>query len=227
MYRLCPFFIPLALLLAACLGPIGCASVVQIRPPYEKKVRIGDVVHATVEDKIIHGSVVYADRKGLVIKTGKTVKQEHPVKAYSFTTQINWSEIQNLQVDGILDPQGKLISEEEIKVNKRTNFRKSLMLNTAIIGFGASFGLGVLIQDQVYPPLGGKPISKLNDGRGAFWMTWIAGTLISTLGGYAVGGHIDRQRAIDRVVQMRRIDEQIESISGARSRRETRDGKRQ
>lgn len=203
MHRLRPLCAPVALLLALLMTVSGCASVVQVRPPYDKKVRIGDVVHVTVGDKILHGRVVYVDSDGLVIKTGKTVQQQHPVKAYTFTTQVAWGDVQRLRVNGVLDRRGKLIGEEEIKVNRRTGYRGSLMFNAGLLGFAASFGLGVLIQDRYFPPLGQKPISKLNDGRVAFWLTWIGGTGLSTFGGYTVGRIFDRQRAIDRVEQIR------------------------
>jgi hypothetical protein len=181
--------------------------VVQVRPPYERKVRIGDQVHVTVEDKVLHGRVVYVDRQGLVIRTGKVVHQEHPVKAYTYTTQVAWGDVQRLQVNGVLDRRGRLIGEEEIRVNRRTSYRKSLMFNVGLLGLAASFGLGVMIQDRYFPPLGQKPLSKLNDGRLAFWLTWVGGTALSAAGGRVVGALIDRRLAVQRVEAIRSAEE--------------------
>ncbi|MSS73217.1 MAG: hypothetical protein EXS64_17275 [Candidatus Latescibacteria bacterium] len=202
---------PISLLLAVLLAASGCASVVQVRPPYEQKVRIGDQVHVTVGDKILHGRVVYVDRLGLVIRTGKTVQQQHPVEAYTYTTQLIWGDVKRLQVNGVLDRRGKLIGEEEIRVNTRTGFRKSLMLNVGILGFAASFGLGVLIQDRYFPPLGQKPISRLNVGRLAFWTTWMGGTVLSATGGYVIGNLIDRRRSAERVELIRGAEEGVQA----------------
>ena len=201
MRRLHPLNTPLVLLLAAALS--GCASLVQIRPPYEQKLRIGDYVDVTVEGKSLHGSVAYLDAKGLVIKTGKVMHQYQPVKSYTFTTQLSWAEVRRIRVGGILDRRGKLISDEEIKVNRRTGYRRMLPFNLGLLGFAASFGLGVAIQDRYFPPLGEKPISSLNRGRGMFWMTWMGGTLLSTTGGYFVGRILDRRHAIQRVEKIR------------------------
>jgi hypothetical protein len=129
------------------------------------------------------------------------------VEAYTYTTQVSWGEVRRLQVNGVLDRRGKLIGEEEIRVNTRTGFRKSLMLNVGILGFAASFGLGVLIQDRFFPPLGQKPISRLNVGRLAFWTTWMGGTVLSATGAYMVGGRIDRRRAIERIEVIRGAEE--------------------
>jgi len=207
VYLLRPLRAPVALLLAVVLTASGCASVVQVRPPYERKVRIGDHVHVTVGDKIIHGRVVYVDDRGLVVRTGKVVHQEHPVKAYTYTTQVAWGDVQRLRVNGVLDRRGKLIGEEEIRVNRRTGYRRSLMFNVGLLGFAASFGLGVAIQDRYFPPLGQKPISKLNDGRLAFWLTWVGGTALSAAGGRVVGALIDRRRAVERVELIRGAEE--------------------
>ena len=203
MHRLHPLNTPLILLLAAALSVSGCASLVQIRPPYEQKLRIGDDVDVTVEGKSLHGSVVYLDANGLVIKTGKVMHQYQPVKAYTFTTQLSWAEIRNIRVGGILDRRGKLISDEEIKVNRRTDYRRMLPFNLGLLGCAASFGLGVTIQDRYFPPLGQKPLSSLNKGRGIFWMTWMGGTMLSTAGGYLVGRILDRHHAIQRVERIR------------------------
>lgn len=202
-----PLRAPVALLLAVILAASGCASVVQVRPPYERKIRIGDQVHVTVGEKLLHGRVVYVDNRGLVIRTGKVVHQKHPVEAYTYTTQVAWSDVQRLQVNGILDRRGRLIGEEEIRVNRRTGYRKSLMLNVGLLGFAASFGLGVVIQDRYFPPMGKKPISRLNDGRLAFWLTWMGGTILGATGGYVIGNLVDRRRAIERVELIRGAEE--------------------
>ncbi len=195
--------IPLVSLLAAALSVSGCASQVQIRPPYEQKVRIGDNVDVTVGNKTFHGSVVYLDASGLVMKTGKEVHQYEPVKMYTFTTQLSWAEIQRIRVSGILDRRGKLISEEEIRVNRRTSYRRMLPFNLGLLGCAVSFGLGVAIQDRYFPPLGQKPISKLNEGRAVFRLTWMGGTLLSTAGSYLAGRILDRRHAIQRVEKIR------------------------
>jgi hypothetical protein len=81
------------------------------------------------------------------------------------------------------------------------------MFNAGLLGFAASFALGVMIQDSYFPPLGQKPISRLNSGRAAFWMTWVGGTFLSTVGGRVVGGHVDRWRAVQRVEEVRGAEE--------------------
>lgn len=194
---------PIALFLVASLCLPGCASLVQLHPPYDQKIRIGDHVDVTTGDKMYRGSVVYLDTEGLVIKTGKLVQQHSPVKTYTFTTQVSWSEVRRVRVRGILDRRGKLISDEEIKVNRRTTFRRALPFNIGILGCAASFGLGVFLQDRIFPPLGQKPLSSLNRGRAAFWLTWTGGTLFSTTGAYVVGRVLDRHRAILRVEKVR------------------------
>ena len=204
-----------AVLLLLSMIASGCGSVVQIRPPYDRKIRIGDRVHAFVSEGVLNGEVVYFDGKGLVLKTGKKVEQRHPVKAFTLTSYIDWKEIKQLKVEGVLDRSGNLIGEEEIRVNQRTNLRGSFMLNVGILGFASSFGLGVFVQDRMFPPLKDKPISSLSNGRAAFWMTWVGGTLISAVGGYWVGRHIDRNQAIQRIERQRGLLQQGPSSAQA------------
>jgi hypothetical protein len=198
---------PIALLLSALLILTGCTSMVQLRPPYDQKLRIGDRVHITSGDAVIHGQIVYLDANGVVLRRDKVVSQLHPVTAYQYTAQLSWAEVEKLRVDGILDRRGRLIGEEEIKVNRRTVFRRSLPWNMGLVGFAASFGLGVFLQDRIFPPLGQKPLSRMNQGRLAFWGTWVGGTLASGFGGYRLGRYADRRRAIERVEKIRAKEE--------------------
>ncbi len=73
----------LALFLCLAITLAGCGhSVIQVRPPYHQKLRIGDGVKITVGDGTLHaGRVVYVDKSIIVIRTPRQTITNHPVKS--------------------------------------------------------------------------------------------------------------------------------------------------
>ena len=193
-----------ALCLAVCLQACAHNSVVQIRPPYAQKVQPGDGVKITTLDGTLHsGRVSYTDRSVLVIRTPKQIKTEHPVKSAKFGTTIRWDEVKTVKIAGTLDSRGKLISNEEIRVNRRTNSRRKMALNVGLLGSLASFLIATRVQDGVSPASTDASNDNHGVGRFWFWTTWVAGTAGSTYGGRLLGTHMDWRRSVDRIERQR------------------------
>ena len=193
----------ISLCLVVILGGCGTSSV-QLRAPYYEKIRTGDGVKVTTEDGVIHsGRVVYLDRNVVVIRTPKQIIVENPVQTSKFGTTIPWETVKVVKVAGILDSQKKLISNEEIRINKRTNKRKIMGINMGLLGATISFLAGVRIQDQVSPA--STDLTTDNHGRAriAFWTTFVGGTIASVLGGYKMGDQIDRHNSVARIERLR------------------------
>ena len=194
-----------SLALCALLILSACArEVVQIKPPYDKKVRVGDGIKATTTDGTIHsGRVVYVDRNAVVIRTPRQTLEEHPVKASKFGTTIPWKDVRWIKIAGTLDSQGKLISNEEIRVNRRTKKNRNLLINVGLLGVAASFATAVYVQDRISPA--SADLSRHNHGKAriAFWSTWVGGAVASAVLGYRLGDHLDRRRAIARIERLR------------------------
>jgi hypothetical protein len=183
----------------------GCGTaVVQIRAPFHPKLRNGDGVKITTSDGIIHsGRIVYIDNSVIVIKTPKQVIVEKPVKTSKFGTTIPWESVKQVKVAGTLDGNKKLISNEEIRINRRTNSRRNMGINIGLLGMAVSFLAGVRIQDSVSPASIDPTIDSHGRARIAFWTTFIGGTVASILTGYKIGERMDRQRSIDRIERFR------------------------
>lgn len=215
--RSTPAFRALALGLGLMMALSGCGfgSVVQIKPPYPNKLRPGDGVKITVADGTIHsGRVVYVDRSVVVIRTPRQTRLEHPVKSARFGTTIKWEDVRRVKVAGTLDSKGKLVSNEEIRINRRTNHRLKMVANLGLLGSALSFLGGVQIQDSISPASTDLSTHRHGRARFAFWSTWVGGSLASALAGYLWGKQMDRQRAIGRIERQREslLKAQLDSI---------------
>ena len=196
--------IALCLCLAFLLS--GCAStVVQIRPPYPKKVRPGDGVKITMKNGITHsGRVTYVDRAIVVLRTPRQTISDNPVKKAKYASTILWSDVNYIKVAGTLDSEGQFISNEEIRVNRRTSLYRKLPVNIGLLGTVVSFLAGLQFQDSISPPSTDPAFSRHNRARMAFWATWIGGSMASLLIGYRLGVHMDRKVTIARIEHKRR-----------------------
>jgi hypothetical protein len=193
------------LLLVLSLGASGCThTIVQIRPPYAQKLRAGDGVKITVADgTILSGRVIHVDRMSIVVRTPKQTITENPVKAARFATTIRWADVRTVKVAGTLDSQGKFVSSEEIRVNRRSNYRRNLAINFGLLGLAGSFLVASAIQNAVSPSNTDTSTGNHGLGRFAFWATWGLGTAGSGLAGYQLGHHMDRNRALGRIERQR------------------------
>jgi len=196
--------IALCLCLAFCLS--SCANtVVQIRPPYPRKIHPGDGVKITKKDGTIHsGRVTYVDRAIVVLRTPRQTISDNPVKKAKYASTILWSDVHYIKVAGTLDSEGQFISNEEIRVNRRTSQYRKLPVNIGLLGTVAGFLAGIQFQDSISPPSTDPTFSRHSKARMAFWATWIGGTLASILIGYRLGVHMDRRVAIARIEHQRR-----------------------
>ena len=189
----------LALMLPACTR-----EVIQIREPYHEKIRIGDGVKImTTKGTLYSGRVVYVDRSAVVIRTPRQTISDHPVKKARFGTTIPWQEVRTVKVAGTLDSQRKLISNEEIRVNRRTNIARKWLVNIGLLSIATSFSIAVRVQDDVSPASTDLTRHSQGKARLAFWSTWIGGSLTGAILGYRLGSHLDRKRSIRRIERQR------------------------
>lgn len=193
-----------AVMLILILPFISCTSFVVIGPPYQTKLRVGDGVKLTLKDGTLYsGRITYVDQVSIVIRTPKQTKSQSPVEVAQFGTTIPWSEVNRVKVSGTLDSQGKLISNEEIRVNYRSNYRRNMVTNIGLVGVTLSFLGAAIAQDQVSPTnFGGNNESHLK-GRIVFWSSFILGSVASLALGYETGSYLDRQVAITRIERFR------------------------
>ncbi len=201
-----PLFKAITCTLCLLLAFSGCAynTVVQIKAPYAPKVRPGDGVKINTKDGTLHsGRVVYVDRSIVVIRTPKQTDVKHPVESARFGTTVRWDEVETVKVAGTLDSRGALISNEEIRVNRRTSQNRKLFVNIGLLGMTASFLAAVKFQDSISPASTDASFDSHGKGRAAFWSTFIGGTLASALVGYALGVRMDRKVAIQRIERQR------------------------
>lgn len=194
-----------ALLLAAAIVCSACASsVVQIRPPYAQKLRPGDGVKVTTKKgTLFSGRVLYLDSNVLILRTPRQTITEKPVKTARFGQSIPWETIGTLRVAGTLDSQKKLISNEEIRINRRTNLRQKLMANVGLLGLATSFLIGASIQEHIAPADPDNLVGNHGHARFSFWSTVLLGTAASVGIGYKVGDILDNRQAIDRIERFR------------------------
>lgn len=198
----------LAIALAGLIGLQACAhrSIVQVRPPYEQKVSPGDGVKITMRNGTRYaGRVVYADRSVVVIRTPEQVERQKPVKSVKFGETIRWEDVRAVRVAGTLDSQGKLISNEEIRVNRRTNHRRNMVINLGLLGSAVSFLAATAIQDGISPA--SADVTQDDHGRGRlwFWTTWAAGTAASALLGRQYGHYLDWRASVARIERQRAV----------------------
>ena len=202
-----------SLLLIFLLPTISCTSFVVIAPPYPTKLRVGDGVKLIMKDGTVYsGRTVYLDQASIVIRTPKQTKAQSPVEVAKFGTTVPWKDVVHVKVSGTLDHQGKLISNEEIRVNHRSHHRRNMLINVGLLGTTLSFLGAALVQDRVSPTnLTGSSPSHTK-GRLAFWSTFILGSAASAFLGFEAGQHMDRQVAITRIERFR---EQLRQIAKA------------
>lgn len=194
-----------AALLAVAMICSACApSIVQIKPPYHGKLRPGDGVKVLDKSGVLHsGRIVYLDNDVIVLRTPKQTISNNPVKEAKFGVSMRWDTIKAVKVAGTLDSQRKLISNEEIRVNRRTNLRQKLMANVGVLGLAASFLIGSAIQDRMAPADPANLTGNHGKARFTFWATTLLGTAASVGVGYKVGSMLDDRRAIDRIERAR------------------------
>jgi hypothetical protein len=211
--KTCKSFTYICFLLIAVLPWVSCTSYVVIAPNYPAKLRIGDGVKLTMKDGTVYsGRAVYLDQASIVIRTPKQTKARSPVEVARFGTTVPWKDVVHVKVTGTLDRQGKLISNEEIRVNHRSNHRRHMLTNIGLLGVSISFLGAALMQGQVSPTNLTGPSTGHTKGRIAFWSTFILGSAASTFLGYKVGQNLDRQVAITRIERFR---EQLQKIAEA------------
>ena len=196
---------PIALALALTLITASCASsVVQIRPPYYEKLRAGDGVKIREKDGTLHaGRVGYLDKKLIVIRTSKQKIANNPVKVTQFGTSIHWETIHSLKVSGTLDSQRKLISNEEMRVHRKTNLKDKLKVNSGLLGLAAGFLIGSAVQDRMAPADPANLTGNHRRARFAFWTVLLGGTAAGVGIGHEVGSILDSQKAINRIERSR------------------------
>ena len=208
--------------LAVSITLSACApSVVQIKPPFQKKLRPGDGVKITDRSGTLHsGRIVYLDNKVLVIRTPRQTLSDKPVKSVKFGTSIPWETIAKVRVAGTLDSQRKLISNEEIRINRRTNLRRKLAANVGLLGLATSFLIGSAIQESIAPADPANHTGNHGRARFAFWSTVLAGTAASAYVGYRLGWFIDTQGAIERIERSRATSSAVELKTASFKRQE-------
>jgi hypothetical protein len=195
-----------ALVLSALMGLQACAhrSVVQVKPPYPRKVRPGDGVKITMLNGTLYsGRVVYVDKVVTVIRTPEQVSTEKPVKSVRFGTTIRWDEVKTVKVAGTLDSQGQLISNEEVRVNRRTNSGLKMVFNVGLLGSFVSFLAATAIQDAISPASTDLTDDNHDTARFWFWTSWGIGTAASAYLGHQYGQYVDWRRSVDRIERQR------------------------
>ncbi len=204
------------LLMAALLFGTACApSVVQIRAPYHQKLRPGDGVKIMVKDgTIFSGRVTYVDQAVIVVRTPKQTIQRHPVQSARFGTSIPWETVHRVRVAGTLDKDGALVSNEEIRVNRKSQLNQKMMLNIGLLGAAASFLIGAAVQDNIAPADPNNLVGNHGKARLSFWSILLAGSAASLYGGYKAGDQMDQSRAVDRIERFRaRLREEADSLT--------------
>lgn len=211
------FFFFTCLLLIVVLPMVSCTSYVVISQPYSSKLRVGDGVKLVMKDGTVYsGRTIYLDQSSIVIRTPKQTKAKSPVEVARFGTTIPWKDVFQVKVSGTLDHKNKLISNEEIRVNHRSNHRRNMLTNIGLLGVSLSFLGGALIQDQIAPTNLTGSSSGHTKGRIAFWSTFILGSAATAFLGYKVGQQMDRQVAITRIERSRlQFQEQLRKIAEA------------
>jgi hypothetical protein len=206
--------ISICVLLAMALSLVSCTSFVVISPPYPAKLRVGDGVKLLMKDGTVYsGRTIYLDQVTIVIRTPKQTKTQRPVEVARFGTTIPWSEVVNVKVSGTLDSQKKLISNEEIRINHRSNHRRHMLTNIGLLGTTISFLGATFMQDQIAPIKLTGNNSGHTKGRIAFWSTFVLGSTASAILGYKTGQYLDRQVAITRIERFRQQLRQIAEAS--------------
>lgn len=207
-------FISICILLIFTLPLVSCTSHVVIAPPYPTKLRIGDGVKLLMKDGTVYaGRTVYLDQASIVIRTPKQTKTQSPVEVARFGTTISWKDVVNVKVSGTLDSQKKLISNEEIRINHRSNHRRNMLTNIGLLGTTISFLGASFLQDKVAPISLTGSNSGHTKGRIAFWSTFVLGSTASLLFGYKTGQYLDRQVAITRIERFRAQLRQVAEAS--------------
>ncbi len=198
---------PIMLGLVAALIVSSCApSIVQIREPYFQKLRPGDGVKIRVKSGTLHaGRVVYLDQKVVVIRTPRQRITDNPVRASRFGTTIPWETIHSLKVAGTLDSRRKLISNEEIRINRKTNLREKLMVNAGLLGLATSFLIGAAIQEHMAPADPNNLTGNHGRARFTFWSVMLGGTAASVVAGRQIGSYLDDRRAIGWIERSRAL----------------------
>lgn len=143
--------------------------------------------------------MVYLDQKVIVIRTPKQRIANNPVQVAQFGTTIPWETIHSLKVAGTLDSQRKLISNEEIRVNRKTNLKDKLKVNSGLLGLAAGFLIGSAVQDRMAPADPANLTGNHGRARFAFWTILLGGGAAGVGLGHEVGGRLDIQKAIKRI----------------------------
>ena len=201
--RSCGRCIPLSVLLSVCILLTSCGpSIVQIKPPYPSKIRPGDGVKIVLKScKKVSGRATYVDATVIVIRTPEQRVAENPVKEAQLGTTVAWLEVETVKVAGTLDSTHRLISNEEIRINHRSNHKRNFAVNVGLLGTAAAFLIASGFQDRVSSPF--DPKQDHVRGRTTFWVTWLTGSMAAATGGYYFGRHLDRGKAIQRIERLR------------------------
>lgn len=215
---------PIAVVLSAALILASCApTIVQVKRPYHTKVRPGDGVKVLTKDgTTFSGRVTYVDQSLVVIVTPKQVIQRHPVESARFGTSIPWETVHTIRVAGTLDSDGRLISNEEIRVNRKSNLRQKMLINVGLMGLAAGFLAGARIQESIAPADPTNLKGSHGKGRLAFWTTVLGTSGLGLAGGYKLGSYMDRGRAIDRIERFRaRLKAHSDSLTANSTQKST------
>ena len=149
------------------------------------------------------GRVVYLDAKVVVLRTPRQTITNSPVKSAKFGTSIPWETVKSIRVAGTLDSQNKLISNEEIRINRRTNLRQKMMANMGLLGLATSFLIGSAIQESMAPADPANLTGNHGRARFSFWTTVLAGTAASIGAGYRMGKLLDNKYSVNRIERAR------------------------
>jgi hypothetical protein len=166
-----------------------------------------------VDGTIYSGRVTYLDLGSVVIRTPKQTKTKRPVEVAKFGITVPWKDVVGVKVSGTLDSQGKLISNEEIRVNRRTNHSRNMLTNIGLLGLSLSFLGAAYVQDKVTPTSLTGVNSGHIKGRIAFWSTFSLGAAGSAALGLKMGQRMDRGVAITRIERFR---EQLRKLAEAK-----------
>ena len=190
-YRLSTWILPLC---AAAV--LGCsAPALRLSPPYSGRLETGDAVKITTRDRaIVRGRILGLDGKGITLRVARRTTRGYPYGVDSFAERLGWHDIETLDARALLDPVGKLVTEQEIRENMLWRDRLNWMITAAL--FGAGGGLYASSEQ-------GDDATSVE-----FWSRPTVGAAAGAIFGYLIGRRTDRNRAVRRILHTRQVEEQ-------------------
>ena len=174
----------------------GCsAPALRLSPPFSARLEAGDAIKITTKDRAtVHGRILDMDSKGITLRVARRTTKAYPYEVDSFAERLGWQDIETLDTRALLDPRGKLVTEQEIRENMLWRDRLNWMITAAL--FGAGGGLYASSEQ-------GDDATSIQ-----FWSRPTVGATAGAVFGYLIGRRADRNRAIRRILRTRQVEEQ-------------------